>query len=103
MGSESTLTPLMRLPSSVLSVICVSHWWRDLQQAPHEEVRHLAYAVRAAVRVTRARNHEQVEHLVRLDERVHHLERRGRIDIRVELTDHEQQVALQLVRVVDVR
>ena len=53
--------------------------------------------------VVGARNHEQIEGLVGFDQRVHDLHRRRRIDVRVQLTDDEQQIALQLRRVVDVR
>ena len=75
----------------------------------HEEVEPFVIAVRrrrivaAAGGMVRARHHQQIEVLVVLDQLVHDLHRRRGIDVRIELADDEQQIALQPVRVVDVR
>ena len=50
-----------------------------------------------------ARHNEQVERLVRLDQRIRHLKRRRRIDVLIQLANEQQQLALQLARVDDVR
>jgi hypothetical protein len=60
-------------------------------------------SVRAPRAVTAPGIYEQVEHLVRFDERVDDLHRRGGIDVHVELADDEQHLSLQLRRVVHVR
>jgi len=44
--------------------------------------------------VLAAGEHEQVEGLVRLDQRVGHLQRRRRVDVFIELADQQQQLAL---------
>jgi len=44
--------------------------------------------------VLAAGEHEQVEGLVRLDQRVGHLQRRRRVDVFIELADQQQQPAL---------
>ena len=46
---------------------------------------------------------QQIERLVGLDQRVDQLHRRRRIDVRVVLPDDEQQLSLQLARVLHVR
>src|SRR5688500_1508276 len=45
-----------------------------------------------------AGHNEQVERLVRLDQRVHYLHRRRRVDVGVEFGQHQEEFALQLVR-----
>src|SRR5579859_59383 len=51
------------------------------QQMMDEEVIALAVAVGAAIAVIRSGNHQQIEGLVRLDQGIHHLHRRRRIDV----------------------
>ena len=66
----------------------------DPEQVPHEEVAAPALAVGAAAgAVAAAGDDEQVEVLVRLDQGVDHLHRRGRVDVVVELADGQQQLA----------
>src|SRR5262249_13534574 len=75
----------------------------DAEQMVHEEIVALALPVRAAVCVVRAWYYQQIERLVRLDQRIDDLQGRRGIDVRIELANDEQQVTLQLRRVVDVR
>ena len=67
-----------------------------------EEVPPFEIAVLASAGVVRAGDHEQVEHLVRLNQRIDDLHRRGGIDVGIHLADDEQQLALQQVCVVHV-
>ena len=62
-----------------------------------EEVVALLVAVGAAVGVAGAGDHQEVEVLVGFDECIDNLEGGGRVDVGVELTDDEQQFALQPV------
>src|SRR5262245_60590859 len=82
--------------------------WLYTEQMVNEVVPLLVVAVigeaaAAADAVFASREDEQIERLVRLDQRVRHLQRRRRVDVFVELADQHQQLALQLGRIVDVR
>src|ERR1700722_2663236 len=75
-----------------------------VDEVPHEEVCAPPPAVRAlAGAVAAAWDDEQLEVLVRLDERVHDLHRRGRAHVVIVLAPHEQELARQQVRVRHVR
>ena len=76
-------------------------------QVVDEEIPHLPVAVRrarpaSATTVFLARHNEQVERLVRLDQRIDHLHGGRWVDVGVELGQHQQELALQFVRVDDV-
>ena len=76
----------------------------DAQQMPDEEVPPPALPVRPRARpVPAAGDDDQVEILVRLDERIHHLHRRRRVDVPVQLADRQQQFPLELVGIYRVR
>ena len=68
-----------------------------------EEVEALVLPVGAAIAVARARNDEQLEVLVVFDQLVDDLERRRGVDVLIHLADHELDLALQPVGIVDVR
>lgn len=53
--------------------------------------------------VVRPRHDQQVEVFICLDQPVNDLHRRRRIDIRIHLTDNQQQLTLQTMRVIDIR
>src|SRR6185312_1806820 len=72
------------------------------QQIVNEEVEALELAVSAARSMTSARYDQQVEVLLRLYQRIDDLHRRRWIHVRIHLTNDEQQLALQSVRVVHV-
>jgi hypothetical protein len=44
---------------------------------------------------------QQIERLVGFEQRLHHLHRGRWVDVGVELPDHEKDITLQAIRVVD--
>ena len=86
-------------------------WRRDFvpvrrlhtKQVVNEVVVAIMFLGQNAYSVVLPGNVQHVEVLVRLDERVDHLQGRRRIDIGVHLPDDDQSFALQTVGVVDVR
>ncbi len=75
----------------------------DALQVPDKEVGHAASAIFATHAVAAAGNDQQVEILAGLDQRVGQPHRRFRRHVVVHFADDQQQLALQPVRVVDVR
>src|SRR5437868_4237191 len=74
------------------------------QQMPLEEFRSPAVSIGASARaMARARKDDQVKVLVRFDQRINDLHCGRGIDVAVELTDREQELALQLAGLAHIR
>ena len=66
----------------------------------HEEILQPVIAVRSTHAVVGAGDHQQLEVLAGLDERIDQAQRRFRRDVRIHLADDQQQLALELGGVV---